>query len=83
VDIQLKKWGNSIGLRIPKKLAESLNLDEHSIVEVTESKGALIITKKKMDRNLDDLLASIPPDFCYAEDVTDFIKGEPIGDELL
>ncbi len=42
MNIELKKWGNSIGLRIPHKIAESFGLDENSIVELTESKDALV-----------------------------------------
>jgi antitoxin MazE len=83
MDIELRKWGNSIGLRIPQKVAQSFGLDEHSIVELTESKGALIITKKRAVVDLEELLGSIPDDFRYPEDVTDFLEGEPMGNELL
>ena len=79
MDIELRKWGNSIGLRIPHKVAESFGLDEHSIVELTESKGALIITKKRAVCDLEDLLDSIPNDFRYPEDVTDFLAGDRNG----
>ena len=47
MDIQLKKWGNSIGLRIPHKIADSLGLDENSVIELKESKDGLVITKKR------------------------------------
>jgi hypothetical protein len=32
---------------------------------------------------LDDLLSSIPDNFQYPDDVTDFIKSEPIGQEMI
>ena len=36
MDIKIKKWGNSLGLRIPHKLATSFGLDETSVVEMLE-----------------------------------------------
>lgn len=65
------------------KVAESLGLDEHTIVELIEAKDSLVITKKREVANLDDLLASIPEGFDYPSDVNDFIEGEPIGRELI
>ena len=83
MEIELRKWGNSIGFRIPQKIAESFGIDEHSIVELTEAKEGLLITKKRDVSNLKDLLASIPEDFEYPLDIMDFVEGEPIGDELI
>jgi antitoxin MazE len=83
MDIELKKWGNSIGFRIPHKIAESFGINENSIVELTESKEALVITKKKNVLTLDELLASIPNDFQYPDDVLDFIENEPLGQEII
>jgi antitoxin MazE len=83
MDIELRKWGNSIGFRIPRKVAESFGIDEHSIVELTESTETLVITKKRQVATLDDLLASIPQDFQYSKDVEDFTEGEPMGGELI
>lgn len=83
MNIKLRKWGNSLGFRIPNKIVESFGLDENSIVEVTESKDTLVIRKKKTCSTLDDLLASIPDDFQYPEDVLDFVSGEPLGREMI
>lgn len=83
MDIQLKKWGNSIGFPIPQKIVERLGIDENSIVELTESKDALIITKKENISTLDELLASIPHDFQYPEDILDFVESEAIGQEII
>ncbi len=83
MDIKLKKWGNSLGFRIPHKIAESFGLDENSIVELTESKDALVITKKLHHSTLDELLASIPDDFQYPDDVLDFVQSGPLGQEII
>jgi len=46
MDIHLKKLGNSIGLLIPHKIAESFGIDENSTIKLTESKGTLIILRE-------------------------------------
>jgi antitoxin MazE len=83
MDIELKKWENSIGLLIPLKIAERFGIDENSVVELTESKDALVITKKKNVLTLDEILASIPNDFEYPVDVQDFVESDPVGQEMI
>lgn len=83
MDIQVKKWGNSIGLRIPYKVAEQLGLEEDSFVELTMTTDGLSIKKKRSPSTLDELLASIPDDFQYPEDVVDFVDSQPMGREQL
>ncbi|QQE67161.1 growth regulator [Leptolyngbya sp. BL0902] len=83
MDVQLKKWGNSLGLRIPYQLAESFGWDENSTVELLEQDGALMIRKKAAVTSLEELLASIPDDFTYPEDVADFVQSHPQGQEWL
>lgn len=83
MEIELKKWGNSIGLRIPHQVAKSLKLDEESIVELTEENNTLIIKKKEKLLTLDELLESIPTNFSYPDDVEDFINSKPEGQELI
>jgi antitoxin MazE len=83
MNVAIKKWGNSLGLQIPPNIAQSFGLDENSIVEITESKTALVITKKKNIPSLDELLQSIPDDFHYPEDVLDFAESEPQGQEII
>lgn len=83
MDIQLKKWGNSLGLRIPHRLAESFGWDENSTVEILEADGALVIRKKATALTLNELLNSIPADFRYPDDVRDFTDGFAQGQELL
>ena len=83
MEVQLRKWGNSIGLRIPNKVAQSWGVDENSVVEVTEAGDKLIISKKQIVPTLDEILDSIPERFEYPDDVADFISSEPQGDEVL
>ncbi|MGV2830730.1 AbrB/MazE/SpoVT family DNA-binding domain-containing protein [Myxosarcina sp. GI1(2024)] len=83
MEVELRKWGNSIGLRIPSKVAQSWGIDENSVVELTEEGDRLIISKKQTVPTLDEMLDSIPEEFEYPDDVADFVGSEPVGDELL
>jgi len=42
--VQIKKWGNSYGIRISKNMAKELNLAEGSLLEIEELKGNIILT---------------------------------------
>ena len=83
MEVELRKWGNSIGLRIPSKVARSWGIDENSVVELTEAGDKLIISKKQAVPTLNEMLDSIPEGFEYPDDVADFVDSEPVGDELL
>lgn len=83
MEIQLKKWGNSLGFRMPHQLVVRLGLDENSTLEILEVDNTLVIKKKSTPPNLDILLASIPEGFAYPDDVADFVGGEPMGQELI
>ena len=49
IKAKIQKWGNSLGVRIPKAVIEKMNLSENSEVEVEHKNGAIIIfpAKKK------------------------------------
>jgi len=83
MDIQLRKWGNSIGFRIPHKVAESFGLHENSVIELTEAEDVLIIRKKPVVPSLDEILESLPEDFKYPSDIADFVEGSATGREQL
>lgn len=55
----IQKWGNSLGLRIPRKLAKQLNLHPGSSVTMVIENGRIIIQTPKYD--LDTLLSEITP----------------------
>lgn len=56
--VKLSKWGNNIGLRVPKKVAQSLDLNENSEVYVAVEGNEMIITKAtRKPRTLQELFA--------------------------
>ena len=63
----LAKWGNSLAIRIPAKLAEESGLKEGAQVHITAKAGKLIVKKARPKFKLKDLLAEITPDNRHSE----------------
>jgi antitoxin MazE len=74
---QVSKWGNSLGIRIPKAYAEEMGLSEGSTVEVKLSGRKLVLTPARPEYALEELVARITPQNRHGE--TDW--GEPVGKE--
>lgn len=56
----VRKWGNSLALRIPKSFAEEAGLQAESAVELSVVKGGLAVQLiKPQSLTLEDLLARI------------------------
>ncbi len=78
---QLKKWGNSLALRIPAGLLAELNLSENSTVDLRVEDGKIIITampKRKWKYSLEELLAGVSEENLHQE--TNW--GNSVGEEL-
>ncbi len=83
IGVELRKWGNSIGLRIPVQIMDNLNLVENTKVNLTVEGNRLIIEKDNPLPSLDEIIDSIPENFDYPEDIADFVAGASLGDELI
>lgn len=58
---QITKWGNSLGLRIPKAVAEQVNLGEGDIVDLTVERDAIVVRPARPKYSLDELVDRITP----------------------
>ena len=67
----LRKWGNSIGLRIPAGLLAELQLAENSAVDLTVEDGRLIVApmqqKRKWKYSLVELLEGVTTENIHTE----------------
>lgn len=64
----VKRWGNSLALRIPKVLADGVGLQDGSSVELTLVDGRLVILPIVADEpTLEDLLALVTEDNLHGE----------------
>ena len=78
MEMRIKKWGNSLALRIPRTFADEAGLALDTPVEMTLEAGRLVITPITDGKpRLDDLLAGITPDNVHHEVDT----GDPMGNE--
>jgi antitoxin MazE len=76
---KVTRWGNSLGLRIPKGIAEDARIAEGSEVEVAVEQGRIVLTPVAAPRyNLQALLAEVTASNQHQE--IDF--GPPRGKEL-
>jgi antitoxin MazE len=83
IQVEIKKWGNSLGLRIPYQIANSFNIAENSQVKLTIERDRLIIEKVDNQPDLDAILDSIPDDFEYLEDIAEFVNNQSVGQEFI
>ena len=75
----IKKWGNSLALRIPKHVADELHIDHNTEVELQVEQGELHIKPKAVPHySLDQLLEQITPENTHSEIETD----SPLGNEI-
>jgi antitoxin MazE len=76
VKYTVTKWGNSLGIRIPKPLAKKLKLKEGTPIEMDLKDDSIVIRRKRYD--LETLLSQITPDNLHDEVST----GKPVGHEV-
>jgi antitoxin MazE len=75
-----QKWGNSLAIRVPKRVAEEAGLREKDTVEIEVRRGTLLIRPHlRRVYRLEDLLKRITPHNVHDE--LDF--GGPVGREAL
>jgi antitoxin MazE len=75
---RVQKWGNSLGLRIPRGLADELGLGVGTEVSLTAKDGELVLRPSLPSRlRLADLLAGITPENIHASVDT----GDAVGSE--
>lgn len=76
---KLRKWGNSLGLRIPKAFAEETGVADGSAVDLTIRGGDLVVRPSKRRKyRLKDLVQGITSKNRHRE----IDWGGPVGREL-
>lgn len=77
---KIKKWGNSLALRIPKTFALNANLKQDELVDISLDNESIIITPINDKKySLDELLADVSDENLHDE----FDAGTPVGKEIL
>lgn len=76
MDAVIKKWGNSLGIRIPSVMAKDLSLKDGSHVEIMDEENRIVIIPSPKEK-LTDLLGKINKSNLHNEIDT----GSPVGNE--
>ena len=74
--VSIKKWGNSLALRIPKDIAQTLHIENNSTLELSIKDGALVIEPQKSTL-LESLVSRIDVNNLHVEVDT----GKVVGNE--
>ena len=79
METNIQKWGNSLGVRLPKAIASRQLLKAGSRVRVTETKAGIVIeVLKKQSLTLSDMVKHITKDNIHSE----IEWGTPRGNEI-
>jgi antitoxin MazE len=79
MEARVRKWGNSLALRIPKPLAEEMGLEDNSRVKLSVVDGRLVITPvAEPVFRLEELLSLVTEENLHREVDT----GPAMGDEV-
>ncbi|MEN9508075.1 MAG: hypothetical protein RLZZ621_638 [Gemmatimonadota bacterium] len=73
----VSRWGNSLGIRIPRGLADDAGLTDGTPVDLRFENGCIIL-EPVATPSLEDLLSRITPENRHGEQLHD----EPIGREV-
>lgn len=81
----IRKWGNSLALRIPREIAAVLDLDEATEVELSTQEGRLVVEPRHAaEYTLDDMLkACKPAHFRRSATDREWLADRAVGRELL
>ena len=73
----VKKWGNSLGIRIPNAIARNLSLKDGSCIDILD-RGKEIVIKPLKKYRLSEMLETINEENLHKEIDT----GKPVGKEI-
>ncbi len=73
--VTINKWGNSLGVRLPRAVAADLGITDGSRVDLRIEDGRLVGTVVEPEPSLASLLARITPDNLHAPALDDGPRG--------
>jgi antitoxin MazE len=74
---QVAKWGNSLGLRLPKSVAQAAQISEGDAVDLVVENGAIVIRPARVRYSLGELVGGITN--ANRHEKTEW--GKPVGRE--
>jgi antitoxin MazE len=66
MQVSVCKWGNNLGIRLPKDIATRAGLQDGARVDVTFEAGRIVIALDRPVYALDELLSGMTPEALHA-----------------
>lgn len=87
IQTNIRRWGNSQGIRLPKEILSQLNLQENDTVGINIYDGKMTVEKVNKPKylNLTERLEAFykrPIDEIYVESTQEVDVGDPKGNEI-
>ena len=76
---QVRAWGNSQGIRIPKDILDKMHLKISDVLDIEIENDAIVLRKQFVHRTFEERLEEYNGEIS----VCDFDWGEPVGREVL
>jgi len=74
----VQKWGNSLAVRIPKNISKDTSVTEGSNIDILVENGNIILSPRKKEYSLKELLNNVTIENIHAEISTGEITGGEI-----
>ncbi len=79
MQVQIKAWGNSQGIRISKEILQEASISVDDCLDVKVSNGMIVLVKPFRHKTLEERAA----EYGGVLDLdSEFDKGEPVGREI-
>lgn len=87
IQTNIRRWGNSQGIRLPKEILAQMNLQENDTVGINVYDGKMTVEKVNKPKylNLTERLEAFykrPIDEIYVESTQEVDAGDPKGNEI-
>jgi hypothetical protein len=69
-EAKIKKWGNSLAIRIPSSVVKKYELNEDDLLNIDNKKNGLFLTKSKPKQNIVDWFLNSPVKGDFELDIT-------------
>lgn len=76
---QVKEWGNSQGIRLPKEVLKSAGISLNEILDVVVSNGSITLVKTFRHKTLEERVAEFDGKLMFDGE---YNWGEPVGREV-
>ena len=74
----IKKWGNSLGIRIPANLLKEYDMSDGTTIEFIPKKEGIVLVPRNKEERLDQMLAKIDDSNLHRDDAFEEREGNEI-----